>query len=249
MAKTKRLKTVRAGRLVYTVCYTQSMLSDTKRQRQAKTQYSSEARKLLNFRTAWQKLRLLLCANFSKGDLYITLSYDDAHLPHDRKTAKKVMQLYIDRLRAARKSQGGILKYVYVTEELVNDGRDHRLHHHLIINSFSQAKDEEMVRSLWYGGQNMDVSTLGEDARYSDDFIEIAQYFCKEKNPEAKLFYTGDRSWVGSRNLERPVETSALVDEAVTVSAPPGCKIVDRESKSNEWGNFDYLYYWLPEET
>jgi hypothetical protein len=98
----KRLKTVRAGRLVYGVCYSQALASDSPKARAAKSKCSSAARQALNFRAAWQKLRLLLCANFARGDLWVTLTYDDDHLPDGRREAKKRITLFLDRLRAAR---------------------------------------------------------------------------------------------------------------------------------------------------
>ena len=247
MARSKRLKTVTAGRLVFGVCYTQALGSDTPKARAEKTKCSSEARRRLNFRAAWQKLRLLLCCNFRRGDLFVTLTYDDEHLPANRKAAKKSAQLFIDRLRASRKAAGEDLKYVYVTEEIVNDGNDRRLHHHMVISASQTRSDIELIRSLWTAGSNIDVMQLGAHALYSDDFLELAQYLCKERNPDAKVYNVGDRCWCGSRNLSKPEVKSELVDECVTVCAPPGARIIDRDSKTNEYGSYDYIVYLLPE--
>lgn len=247
MAKTKRLKTVRAGRLVFGVCYSQAMASDTPKERAAKTKCSSAARQALNFRAAWQKLRLLLCCNFGAGDLWVTVSYPDGFLPPNRKAAKKSMQKYIDRLRDARKELGDVLKYVYNTEELGEDGKPGRLHHHMILNAGAGRNDYEMLNSLWcFGGANVEIRQLGDHELYSDDFLELAQYMCKERNPEAKTYNVGDKCWCSSRNLERPVEVSELVEENVTVTAPPGARILDQDHKSNEFGQYDYIVYLLP---
>lgn len=248
MAKRKRLKTVRAGRLVFGVCYTQALASDAPKARTAKSKCSSEARRRLNFRAAWQKLRLLLCCNFSRGDLYVTLTYDDAHLPASRKDAKKAMQNFIDRVRAARKAAGESFKYVYVTEELVDNGRARRLHHHMILNTGGERGDFELIRSLWSGGSNIEILHLGKHSLYSDDFLELAQYLCKERNPDAKTYNVGDRCWCASRNLARPQVVSEAVDDNVTICAPPGAQILDSDHKQNEYGSFDYLVYLLPEQ-
>ncbi len=248
MAKTKRLKTIKAGRLVFAVCYTQPLSSDGKKAREAKTKCSSAARQALNFRAAWQKLRLLLCCNFNAGDFWVTLSYPDDFLPKNRKAAKIIVQKYIDRLRECRKGQGDILKYVYNTEELGEDGKPGRLHHHLIINSGLIKNDFEMLNALWcFGTANVEIRQLGEHELYSDDFLELAQYMCKERNPEAKTYNVGDKCWCSSRNLKRPEETSELVEDNVTVTAPPGAMILDRDNKCNEFGQFDYIVYLLPE--
>lgn len=243
--KNKRLKTVRAGRLIFGVCYTQALSSDTPKARAAKSKCSSAARQALNFRAAWQKLRLLLCANFGRGDLWVTLTYDDDHLPPNRKEAKKNMQKFIDRMRAARKASGEELKYVYTTEELTDEAR--RLHHHLVLSAGDLGKDFELIRSLWTWGSNIEIQKLSDNSMYTDDFLELAQYMCKERNPDAKVYNVGDKCWCGSRNLERPEVVSEMVDENMTITAPPGARVLDRDHKQNEFGSYDYIVYLLPD--
>lgn len=75
MAKTKRLKKQTAGRLVRAVCYTQVLATDAPRARAEKARCSSAARKKLNYRFAYQKLQMQLAANFTRRDLYVTLTY------------------------------------------------------------------------------------------------------------------------------------------------------------------------------
>lgn len=235
-----------AGRLVFGVCYSQATAADTGKARAAKTRCSSLARQALNFRAAWQKLRLLLCANVGRGDLWVTLTYDDAHLPATRRQAKERMQAFVDGLRAARRRSGDELLYFYNTEEICEDG-SRRLHHHMILRAGKDRKDFELIRSLWTSGSNIEISKLNEHPMYADDFLELAQYFCKERNPEAKTYAVGDRCWCASRNLRRPETRSELVDDCVTVTAPPGAKILDQDHKSNEYGSYDYIVYLLPD--
>lgn len=234
-----------AGRLVFGVCYTQALSSDSPRARAEKNKCSSLARKALNFRAAWQKLRLLLCCNFGRGDLYITLGYDDEHLPTNRKGAKKCMQAFIDQMRSARRKAGDELKYVYVTEEIQEDGT-RRLHHHLIINAGAEQRDFELVRSLWKNGTNIEICYLCDQDLYSDDFLELAQYLCKERNPDQPVNAVGDKCWVPSRNLIKPDPSSYLVDDNVTITAPPGAYILDTDHKQNDYGSYDYIVYLLP---
>lgn len=242
----KRIKTVRAGRLVIGVCYSQTTAADTQKARAAKSRCSSMARKALNFRAAWQKLRLLLCANVDRGDLWITLGYDDDHLPANRREAKAKMQQLIDRLRIERRKAGEELLYFWNTEELQDDG-SRRLHHHLILRAGQQRRDYELIRSLWTCGSNIEIRKLGEHELYSDDFLELAQYFCKERNPDAKAYNVGDKCWVASRNLVRPETKSELVPDNVTIAAPPGARVLDSDHKQNEFGSFDFIVYLLPE--
>lgn len=241
----KRIKTVRAGRLVFACCYSQALPGESAKARAAKSRCSTLARRALNFRAAWQKLRLILAANFGRGDLWVTLTYDDAHLPDSRREAKKRMALFLDKLRAARGRAGEALKYVYCTEELLDDGR-RRLHHHMVLNAGQARADYELIRSLWTGGSNIEIRRLGEHELFGDDFLELAQYMTKERDPEAKTIAVGDKSWVSSRNLARPQTDSELVSDNVTVTAPPGARIIDQDHKQNEYGSFDYIVYVLP---
>lgn len=244
----KRIKTMRAGRLVVGVCYSQAVAGDSSKARAAKAKCSSLARRAMNFKAAWQKLRLLLCANFGHGDLWITLSYDDAHLPADRREAKKIMQKFVDRLRMARKRSGEPLKYVYNIEELQEDG-SRRLHHHMVLKAGAAREDYELIHSLWSWGSDIEIQPLQENPMYSDDFLELAQYMCKERDPAAKVYNVGDKCWVSSRNLERPKTESCTVADHVTITAPPGARILDQDHKSNEYGAYDYIVYLLPELT
>lgn len=243
----KRIKTVRAGRLVFGVCYSQALPGESAKARAAKSKCSSDARRALNFRAAWQKLRLILAANFGRGDLWVTLTYDDAHLPDGRKAAKKRMTLFLDRLRDARKRAGEELRYVYCTEELTDDG-GRRLHHHLVLNAGQARQDYELLRSLWTDGSHIEIRRLGEHEDYGDDFLELAKYMTKERDPEAKTIAVGDKSWVSSRNLARPVVESETVCDNVTITAPPGARIIDTDQKRNEYGSYDYIVYLLPDE-
>ena len=149
----KRLKTITAGRLVISVCYTIPTPRSTPEEREALREISSAAQMALNNRRAWQKLELLLAANFSRRDLVIELTYDDAHLPPSREEAIKLVRKFLSWLRAHRKARGQELHYVYVTEQLSAEGG--RLHHHLVING--TGADLEVLKSLWpYGNVKMD---------------------------------------------------------------------------------------------
>lgn len=247
MAKTKRLKTVTAGRLVRAACYTQARPGDSPKARAAKNKCSSLARQKINFRCSWEKLWFLLAANFHRGDLWVTLGYDDGHLPADRKAAKKEITDFWDRMRATRKRRGEALKYIYCTHEVQDDG-SRRLHHHFIVSAGSQRQDFELIRSLWRGGSNIEIRVIGDSDKYPyDDFMELAKYMLHERNPEQKGHATGDKGYVSSTNLEKPQEDSRMVDDSTSVGVPPGAYVLERESKVNEYGSFDYVFYLLPE--
>ena len=92
---------------------------------------------------AWQKLELLLAANFTPRDLVVTLTYDDDHLPDDRDGAVDKIKGFWMQLRKARRLAGQSLRYVYVTEGVHGDKR---LHHHVVIDG--TGGDLETLQSL-----------------------------------------------------------------------------------------------------
>ena len=187
-----------------------------------------------------------LAANFTRRDLYVTLTYDDEHLPPNRKAAKKQVAAFFDRMRRQYRRGGRELRYVYVTQELQRDG-SRRLHHHLIISA-TGSSDYDTIRALWPNGSNVEIIPIGETEMYvHDDFLELAQYLLHERNPDAPATAVGDRGWNASRNLRKPVEESEMVDETVTVTAPPGAFVLDTDHKQNEYGSYDYIVYLLPE--
>ena len=226
--------TLRAGRLFFGVAYTQARASDPPQVRAAKSKITTAARRKVNLRHAWQKLMLLLGANFDTTDLVVSLTYNDDHLPASRKEANAQLAKYLVLLRRAFRREGRELRYVYCTEHKHGDGR---WHHHLVIPAASY----ETVRSLWAFGSDIDIDTIDLWG-----YEELAKYLTKEAREEGAP--VGARSWSSSRNLERPVRESQLVEDYVTLAPPPGASVLGRDSKVNEWGSFEYLSCLLPAE-
>ena len=134
----KIIKQVRAGRLVCAVVYTSPTAGDTPKAREQKRRASTAAREKLNARTSFQKLERTLAANFDNGDLFITLTYDDKHLPENREAAIRRIRSFLSKLRKSRKTRGQLLHYIHVTEGCNPSGR---LHHHLVVNSTGEDLD------------------------------------------------------------------------------------------------------------
>ena len=244
MAKIRRVKKITAGRYVAVVAYDQILASDTPRARQAKRQHSSRARECLNYKSMWKTLQLLLLCNFSPGDYWVGLDYDSANLPPKYEAAQAEAKKYIERLRRQTRKLGAELKYVYNTETLCKDG-SRRLHHHLLVSSAGGQITAELIESLWTLG-GAEVQRLGDNEMYSDDFIELAQYLTKERFPDAPDRKPGKRGYIASKNLSKPVEETFVIDDTMTITAPPGAKIIDQDHKDNEYGRFDYLLYLMP---
>ena len=238
----KTLKQIRAGRLVCAVVYTTPTAGDSSRARAEKQHASNEAREKLNARTSFEKLERALAANFDSGDLYVTFSYDDKHLPADRSAAVRRMRAFAPKLRAARRERGETLSYVYVTEGAYPGGR---LHHHMVLNS--TGKDIKELKELWKYGDNVEVRRLkfNEDYTYGD----LASYLTKEPrewgNPRV-----GEKTWTPSIGLRRPQQETCSVPDNLTLVAPPEAVAVEvQRSESNGFGSYSWIKYLLPPES
>ena len=202
----KILRKIQSGRLVYAVVYTAPTAGDSPRQRAQKRQASTAAREKLNARTSFQKLERTLAANFDDGDLFLTLTYDDKHLPDGREAARRIRS-FLSRLRKARKERGQLLHYIYVTEGCNPGGR---LHHHVVLNATGD--DLEEIRRLWIYGDNLELRrlTFHRDHTYED----LASYLTKEPR-EWGHPQVGERTWTPSLGLAHPEP------ETETVPCPP----------------------------
>ena len=146
----QRYKCIRSGRVVSEILYVPAMRMDSDVARMAKLKYSSLARQQLKNDTATHKLELKLAGNFIEDDYWVTLTYDDDHLPigpEERRIAKGRASRFMDDLRAARKLEGSVLRYAYCTESVTSGKR--RLHHHCVINATGYTRDRDVWRKTW----------------------------------------------------------------------------------------------------
>lgn len=229
----KRKKTITAGRLVLVTMASMPLPRDPDHVRAEKSRCMTAARAKLNLKQSCQKLELLLAANFDSRDYYITLTYDDTHLPSSRPAAKKIIQKYIKQLRAHRRARNQDLKYIYVTEGLHGSKR---LHHHIVVNGYDDIDD---IQSLWTYGA---IKSMHIDLRQVAD---LARYLTKE--PRDGIPQNGKRCWTPSLNLVKPATQSEIVSDDLCLMAPKGAIILEREEKQTEFGEYVYIKYFVPD--
>lgn len=229
----KRKKTITAGRLVKTILYTAPEPRDTERARAEKSHITAAAQKRMNDKAARGKLEMLLAANFTAGDLFLTLTYRDGALPAKRAGAVKLVREFLRNLRRHRAARGQALRYVYTTEEKHGKAR---LHHHVVINA--TGRDIEVIRSLWPHGDLVEAEQVDEN-----DFAALASYITKESVEGRPV---GAQMWTRSRNLRKPTVETCFVPDDTTLTAPPGCHMIEREERMTEYGSYCYIKYWLP---
>lgn len=230
MAKLKKI--IVAGPLVIETVYPAPNPRDSQGVRQGKKSLSSQARQQMNLKYAWQKLELEIAANFGVRDLWVTLTYDDVHLPHSRRAANECFRALAKKLRAVRKAQGQELRYIYVTEHKHGDGR---WHHHVLINATGD--DYELIRKLW-GRGNVEFRPIRIDR--DKNYETLARYMCKEQRDKV-----GQRLWSGSRNLRKPERECFRVPNDTPLSVPKDAPITfaDTGDVTTAYGHYRYIKY------
>lgn len=238
MAKERR-KIIQAGRLWMAVQYTAIHTQNQTARREARSQISTPARESLNAKLSWQKLMLVLAANFNSNDIVVTLTYRDTNLPIRREDADRLLSNFIRAFRASRRSQGPPVELVYVrvTEGYHSGGR---LHHHLIINS--TGSDYDLIRQLWAKhGDNIEFERFGKDGAE-----RWAKYLTKEPREKGRR-HVGDRTWRTSRHMKKPDIIHEYVDEGEDLAPPLGAFVTDKTECSNSYGRFCHMMAMLPE--
>lgn len=240
----KAIKHITAGLLHIEVIGTVPEPQLTRRSRGGRSKVTSAAQQFYNNKCSWRELELVLAANFGSNDMVVTYTYDDAHLPPDKKAGDALLQKHFRKLRAARRLRGEELKYVYATEgfhgaredEYFGDDReleDRRIHHHVVINRCGPG-DLEELRSLWNNGGYVRIEPL--DVHY---YQELAKYLTKEAREFGRA-KPGERSWRASRNLVKyEVEYIDIPSDSVTLAPPAGAVDYTQFSEKNPYGFAD----------
>lgn len=155
---------------------------------------NSKAQRNLNDKNARKYVERVINHNFTDRDIWITLTYDDEHLPPDGdiEAAIRNMQNYIRRINYQRKKRGlSNSKYVYVTE--YSPTEEIRWHHHLVMDG---ELDMDTVESVWKKGSRNEVRRLEKD---ENGLSGMANYIVKEKER-----IKSEKRWNSSQNLVEP---------------------------------------------
>ena len=110
----KAIKHIKAGELHIEVIG--QIPEKEHKRRSARSRSTSPAQAFYNEKRSWQELELVIATNFCSRDWVVTYTYDNDHLPPDKKAASKEIQKHFRKLRTVRKKRGADLLYIYVTE-------------------------------------------------------------------------------------------------------------------------------------
>lgn len=230
--KTKKI--IQAGSLVLEAIYPRGSRWDTPKQRAAKRKLSSAAQQRMNMKHSFQKLELMLAANFRPGDLMLTLTYDDARLPGSRTKAESRLKEFRRELSEIYGERGREFAAVFNTENVFGLGR---WHHHIVVQNIGL--DYEQLRAAWRWGDNVEIRKLKLDSEHS--YESLARYLCKEARERPGL-----RSWSYTRSCKHPeVETFPVPDDT-PLQAPKGSLVYEDARETTEFGSWRYVKYLAP---
>lgn len=196
-------RTIRSGDLLEKEVYFATR-NGKKLARSANVEGTPEQMARVNERNAQKKMQRLMCANFSRenGDMFVTFTFAEEITEEQ---ALKEERNLLDRIKRLRAKKGlEPLKYIVVTE------KQSQWHIHLITNG--GISYEELQRLWGKRGRKMSVSTLDD----SDGYRGLVRYLCEEHKPkrgsecdqgqesvkQPRRKY--QRRWKASRNLVKP---------------------------------------------
>lgn len=189
------LKEITAGEQFEIEIYPQfRKMDDVPKEGQRVVKDNSKAQKNLNDKNARKYVERKINQNFGDRDIWLTLTYDDEHLPPDGDidAAIKNMQRFIRRVNYQRKKRGlPKAKYVYVTE--YNEAAEIRWHHHLVMDG---ALDMDTVEKCWGQSSRNEVRRLQKD---ENGLSGMANYIVKEKKR-----IRSEKRWNSSQGLIDP---------------------------------------------
>lgn len=230
MARTKWKKIIVAGSLVLEAVYPAINGKDAPKARQAKRKVSSEAQQRMNQKHSYQKLELMLAANFTRGDLIVTFTYDDDHLPGSRRQAEGKLKYFRAKLAAARRQRGAELRMIWCTEHRHGDGR---WHHHAAINATGDDFDE--ILRLWAQGE-VEITKLRADKE--KNYESLARYMAKEEREKL-----GQRCWSYTRSCRKPEVEVMRVEADTPLNPPKGALVFEQASERTQYGSYQYIKY------
>lgn len=211
----------------------------SKEERRAKQRISTCVREAMNFRTSVQKLWHILEATFNPATaIFVTLTYREADLPKRKEDADRKLSYWIRAIREHRTANGQETVYVRVTEGYHSQGR---LHHHILING--TGGDYKLFRDLWPYADQIDFEPY-----YCKSHWQHADYFTKEAKEHGRR-RVGERMWRASRNVKRPVITYDEAPCGSILAAPVEASVLDKDTKENTFGRFQYVQCYLSEAT
>lgn len=228
----KSKKIVTAGALVREIVYPWAAAREPAKIRRAKRKLSTEAQQRMNAKYSWEKLEMQLAANYGPGDLVACLTFDDEHLPPDRKGVLARLKRFRSDIAEVRKRKGQPLPRIHWAVENVHDSG--RWHVHIVIDSTGD--DFRDIISCWPYGTDIEITRLRLDSE--KNYETLARYMCKEARERPGL-----RSWSYTRNCRKPEVETFPVPDGTDIQPPEDATVIADEIKRTEYAEYHFIKY------
>lgn len=172
---------------------------------------SAEEREIYNRKKSEKHFVRLVNTNFTSKDYYVTLTYDNEHLPSCFEAAQNNLDNYTRRLKRGNPQA----KIISVTGYGKKSGR---LHHHLIISGVAEAD----IINKWNGGAVVRAEKLRAHNFYNgkdcgEDFTGLALYMFAHTPTDHK-----GKRWKQTKSIQQPYsEKPKAVSRVYSESRPP----------------------------
>ena len=212
---------VKAGKVIEVEKYFAPAYGRNGRRRAPKTAPTPEAAAKVNEKNAINRLRWLINANFSGGDLHAVLTYRRDDRP-DEAEARARIQKALRILRKTARDSGTVLRYRHATEY-----KRRAIHHLMIVSGVTL----EQLQAAWPWGR-VHVTPLDSSGEYgtlaaylvkepsktiADGTAPFAKRYCASRNmvqPEIRTEVVHAESW---RKLPKAIKGYILVPDSVEV--------------------------------
>jgi len=235
MAKT--LRSIWAGPVQVHSLSSRGRRGDTPSQRAAKHKASSAAQRRMNRIYAYQRLELLLAANFpAAGSALVgVLTYDDAHLPDSRAAVTRILAAFRKRMNAQRRAAGLPEIVMFWSIEVLTSGR---WHVHFVMDATGE--DFAMIRRAWIYGSDIDLDPLRVDDEKNHE--TLARYMTKESR-EAQDYVSRPNtlSYSHTRNIVQPERETRVVPDDYAIEIPEDAVVLLSECRATALASFEVV--------
>ena len=196
---------------------------------------TEEEKKIANEKQSQKRFIGNMNQTFATGGLYVTLTYDDKHLPSSYSEAESVLKRFVRKLRYKFPN----VKIMAVTGYGRQSGR---LHHHLVI----LGAWESYIIEKWKEGSVTRIEALRAHNVYNGvdrgrDYTALATYLFNHAVESGR-----GKRWIQTKNVSQPEREEAQeIKRNYSVSKPPktpnGYMLVDIYEGVNGFFNFKYV--------
>ena len=256
----KILKLIDAGGLQVAALYNRRSGRESPKVRAAKQKASSEAQRRMNRIYSYQKLELMLAANFPRAGsaMVCAATFDDDHMPKSRQEAQMRFKYFLKLLRRERKAEELPEPVVFWAPEILSSDSG-RWHFHFVLDN--TGRDLDIIRRCWIYGTEIEAEKLRKpDRLHTPSWMEevsaqagdepdnlykaLAIYMTKELR-ECQEYDSkpGLHGWSCTRNARKPETETITVDDDYKLTAPEGSEVLLDEHKATQYASWQVLKY------